>query len=117
MEQYCKSDSVKKFNRDLKINGIMVFVTILISLVYALNIPAGKFLGPTTCILEGVLLFLFIALPSKIKLNRFKKQIGMGDNSFYKRSLKSIFIIMTVVSSIIVLIGIIFTILNYYNLV
>lgn len=117
MEQYCKSNNVKKFNHDLRLNGILVFVTILISAVYALIIPAGKFLGPTTCILEGILLFLFIALPSKIKLNKLKKQIGMGNNSFYKKSLKTTFIVMTIMSLGIIFIGIIFIILNYYNLV
>lgn len=108
----------KEFNKDINRNGTAIFVIILLGVVYALMFPSNSvYLGPTTVIFLGVAMFLGMSLPNKLKLNKIKKQVFKQNTTSYKKRLQGLFIVTTVMACAMIFIGVLFTILNYYQLV
>lgn len=108
----------KEINKDINRNGITIFAILILGVIYALVFPTNSvYLGPTMAIFLGVLVFLGISLPSKLKFNKLNNQILEQNAFFYKKSLNGLFIVTTVMACTMIFIGILFSILCYFNLV
>lgn len=113
------------FNRTLQTSGIKLTIIWIVTVVYALVFPKGCiYLGPTAVLFMGLCLIIAFAIPAfRIRCKIKKEFNGVLPNDF-RGSLYDAYRTYTIVSKmfswlggIMVVIGTLFTLLNYYGVV
>lgn len=113
------------FNKILQTSGIKLTIIMILTVIYALVFPKGSvYLGPTTVLFMGLCLFVLFAVPAlhkRLKIMKALKDVSADDvNSSLNNNYRLYTIIAKMFSwlgGIMVVIGALFTILNYYGVV
>ena len=111
------------FNNTLRISAIKLTIIMILAVIYALAFPQGNvYLGPTMVLLTGLCLFFLFAVPAlhkRLKIMKALKDVSADD---INRSLNNNYRLYTIIAKmfswlggIMVVIGITFTLLNYYD--
>lgn len=111
------------FNNTLRISAIKLTIIMILAVIYALVFPKGNvYLGPTMVLFTGLCLFFLFAVPAlhkRLKIMKALKDVSADD---INRSLNNNYRLYTIIAKmfswlggIMVVIGITFTLLNYYD--
>lgn len=113
------------FNKTLQSSGIKLTIIMILTVIYALVFPKGNaYLGPTAVLFMGLCLFFFFAIPALHMRLKIMKTFNDVSSVEINGALNNNYRVYTIISkmfswlgAIMVVIGITFTLLNYYGIV
>lgn len=114
---------MNSFDKSIQTNGLKVAVVMVLGIIYGVIFPGDSiYLGPTLSLFMGLCFILLFVVPAIFNLKRLKNKKGSvinNEKAYNKeyRTQRMIIEMFSLVGGFLVIIGILFTILNYYGVV